>query len=164
MQIAARSSPQELIRAIARALLRVRVRLFAAFAALLVIAILLPNRNLLGWILMIGALATFAIFPVYVLARTRFGRLLRRDDPQLAVQLGLGEKVDWNGARNLASVEALNAFFKRSGQREFPRKDLRLAAELYLWTTRIGIALASATVGSLPAAIVVVVVLGQHAP
>jgi len=147
-----------------RALLRVVARIVVATAVLVVVGTLLPNRDVLGWTMTIGALAAFALFPVYVVTRGRFGRLLRRDDPQLAEQLGLSQKTDWDGARKLAGVEALNSFLKKGSHRNFTREDLRFAAELYLWVTRAGIVLATVAIGSVPAAVAVAVLWGQHAP
>jgi hypothetical protein len=141
-----------------------------AFAVHMVAAILLPNRNVIGWTMIIGFWGFFGLFPASFLAHHRFGRLLKRDDPGLAAQMGLvglAQKINWN--RSLASVQFETAefedrFFKRRSHREFVRRDLQFAAELYFWVKRVSIVLFSLLVASLPAAIVAVSVLRQHAP
>ena len=166
MQLATSAAPRPIL----RFMLRTAVRLGIAFAALMVAAILLPNRNVIGWTMIIGFWGFFGLFPAHFLARRRFGRLLRRDDPGLAAQMGLvglAQKISWNRSLATAQFETAefeDAFFKRSGHRNFVRRDLRFTAELYFWVTRVLIFLFSLMIASLPAALVAVSVLRQHAP
>ncbi len=158
----------------ARPLLRfwlsIAVRLGITFAVLMVAAILLPNKNVIGWTMIISFWGFFGLFPAHFLVRHRFGRLLRRDDPGLAAQMGLvslAQKIRWN--RSLAIVqfetgEFEDRFFKRRSHREFVRRDLRFAAELYFLVRRTLSVLFFLLVASLPAAIVAVDVLRQYSP
>ena len=109
MQLATSAAPRPIL----RFMLRTAVRLGIAFAALMVAAILLPNRNVIGWTMIIGFWGFFGLFPAGFLARRRFGRLLRRDDPGLAAQMGLvglAQKINWN--RSLASAQFETAEFE----------------------------------------------------
>ena len=164
MQIAAETSFWKSTRAMARAVLRIVARILIAFAALMTIAVVLPNRNLMAWTFIVCFSATAGLFPISVLVRRRFGRMLRRDHPELAVKMGLGGKIDWRHARSVLDLEFLDAFLKRGGHRDFANRDLRFAADTYIWVTRLGITVASLMIGSIPAAIVALTVLGQHAP
>lgn len=80
--------PQRGARALLRRfMLRTAGQLDIACAVRMVRAILLPNRNLIGWVMTSGFRGVFGLFPVGFLALRRFGRVLRRDDSGLAAQM-----------------------------------------------------------------------------
>jgi hypothetical protein len=164
MQLMMQNSSRALFMSLRRALLRGVARLLIVLGALVLVSVMLPNKNILGWTMTICALATFAVFPAYVFIRSQFGKRLRQDDPQLAEQLALGQSIDFNGARNLAKIEALNSFLRRRMHRKFDDKNLRVIAELFFWIQRAGIVAATCTFASILAAVVARVVLGQYAP
>src|SRR5437879_6699666 len=123
-----------------RSLLRTARRVAIAFAPLVLIGVMVPNRNVLAWTIAVCTIASFALLPIYALARMRFGRLLRKYEPQLAEQFGMGSKFEQNGIRSLSSVEALDAFLDAGKHRDFNNENLKRAATLFRWTVRIGVA------------------------
>jgi hypothetical protein len=147
-----------------RSLLRTARRVAIAFTPFVLIGVIMPNRNVLAWTIGVCITASFALLPVYALARMRFGRLLRKYEPHLAEQFGMGSKFEQNGIRSLLSVEAVDAFLNAGKHRDFNNENLKRAATFFLWTVRIGIAFASAMLGSVLAAVAVAVILRQYAP
>ena len=116
-------------------------------------------------------------FRVHVIETRESGDLARELAPHVTLH-SLGRRMRWdimavrrlaalfeqNGIRSLSSVEALDAFLDAGKHRDFNNENLKRAATLFRWTVRIGVAFASAMLGSILAALALAVILRQYAP
>ena len=150
--------------AVGRASLWIVRRVLVGFAVLMLSVIVFPNRNLVGWALLAGFPACAGLVLISFIVSWRLGRLLRRDYPDLAAEMGLDGKFDWRNDRTLQKLEFREAFFKRDGHLAFAHEDLRFAANTYIWVTRIATVVTSLMIASIPALFVATLVFGQHAP
>lgn len=135
-------------RAMARAVAYTVAPLLVAYTLIAVVVVLSRSKDVSGWILISSAVAFLLVLPPFVVARLRFGRLLRQQDPMLAEHLGLGGRLDWNGARTLMRNEALVTFLKRRDYRKFESPALRRAASVYAAISLLALVFGSAMFGS----------------
>lgn len=164
MRVATNGSKWQSTRAVGRAWLWIIRRVLIGFAVLIFGVIVFPNRNLVGWALLAGFPACIGLVLISFTVSWRLGKLLRRDHPGLAAEMGLDGKFNWRNDRTLQKLEFREAFFKRGEHLQFAHDDLRFTANTYIWVTRIASAVASLMIASIPALFVAILVFKQRAP
>jgi len=143
---------EKLIAPLAKALARSGVRILAivaaAYTVIAAVTLLWGGEETLAWTMKVSMLLFFVAFPLVVLTRIRFGRALRNSDPLLADRLGLFGRLEWDGAKNLAAINALIGFLWRRDYRNMQDPVLRRLAAWYACAYGFGMMFASAMIAS----------------
>ena len=124
------------------------VTITPAYSVIAAFTVLWGSPESLGWTLKVSALLMYATAPFYIIARIRFGRAVRRSDPQLAESLGFFGRLELDGVKSLTAVNTLQGFLWRRDYRNMQDPVLRRLAAWYAAATGVAMIFATAMAGS----------------
>lgn len=146
MNEAGRIAP--LLRALGGACVRLLAIAAPAYILITAATFLWGREEILVWTLKVSTFFIYVSLPFFFIARIRFGRALRKSDPQLAERLGLFGHLELDGAKTLTASGAMLGFLLRRDYRSLPDPVLRRLATWYAVVNGVGIVFAAAMFGS----------------